>query len=91
MISKTMAAKQEKEANAEGWSVIETAPHDGTMIELLGENGRLDIGKWCEWSEYFDTKANGVADGVTGEFSTEYGEGPHTHWRSLIGVSDDRN
>ena len=64
-----------------GWRPIETAPHDGTVIELLGENGKLDIGEWHEWSEHFDKTANEIAEGVTGEFSTEYGEGPHTHWR----------
>jgi len=66
-----------------GWMPIETAPHDGTVIELLGENGKLDIGEWCEFYEGFDKAANGIADDVTGEFSTEYGEGPHTHWRPL--------
>jgi hypothetical protein len=66
-----------------GWFPIETAPHDGTVIELLGENGKLDIGEWCEWSEHFDKTSNEIAEGVTGEFSTEYGEGPHTHWRPL--------
>ena len=65
------------------WQPIDTAPHDGTVIELLGENGKLDIGEWCEWSEHFDKAANGIAEDVTGEFSTEYGEGPHTHWRPL--------
>jgi len=66
-----------------GWQPIETAPRDGTMIELLGENGKFDIGEWYEWSEHFDKAANGIGDDVTGEFSTEYGEGPHTHWRPL--------
>ncbi len=65
------------------WRPIGTAPKDGTVIELLGENGKLDIGEWCEWSEHFDKTANEIAEGVTGEFSTEYGEGPHTHWRPL--------
>lgn len=55
-----------------GWHPIETAPRDGTMVELLGENGNLDTGKWHEWG-----------DGTPGEFSTENGEGPHTHWRPL--------
>ena len=66
-----------------GWMPIETAPHDGTVIELLGENGKIDLGEWHEWSVHFDAAANGIADGVTGEFSTEHGEGPHTHWRPL--------
>lgn len=70
-------------ANEEEWLPIETAPHDGTVVELLGENGRLDIGAWSEFSEFFDRKAFGIADDVTGEFATEYGEGPHTHWRPL--------
>lgn len=65
------------------WLPIETAPHDGTVIELLGENGKLDIGEWHEWSEHFDKTANKIAENVTGEFSTEYGEGPHTHWRTI--------
>lgn len=66
-----------------GWLPIDTAPHDGTVIELLGANGKLDIGEWYEWSEHFDKSANGIAEDVTGEFSTEYGEGPHTHWRPI--------
>ena len=65
------------------WQPIETAPRDGTAVELLGENEKIDIGKWCEWSEHFDKAANGIAADVTGEFSTEHGEGPHTHWRPL--------
>ena len=65
------------------WQPIETAPKDGTVIELLGENGKIDIGEWHEWSEHFDKTANGIGEDVTGEFSTEYGEGPHTHWRTL--------
>jgi hypothetical protein len=68
------------------WQPIETAPRDGTVVELLGENGKLDVGEWHEWSEHFDKTANGIAEGVTGEFSTEYGEGPHTHWRPLPGA-----
>ena len=66
-----------------GWLPIETAPRDGTVVELLGENGKLDMGEWCEWSEHFDKTANEISEDVTGEFSTEYGEGPHTHWRPL--------
>lgn len=26
------------------WQPIETAPEDGTTVELLGANGKLDIG-----------------------------------------------
>jgi len=69
--------------SAEPWLPIETAPHDGTVIELLGKNGKLDIGSWHEWSEHFDKAANGITDSASGEFSTEYGEGPHTHWRPI--------
>lgn len=77
------AARNAIDVNVRGWFPIETAPHDGTVIELLGENGKFDIGEWHEWSEHFDKTANEIAEGVTGEFSTEYGEGPHTHWRPL--------
>jgi hypothetical protein len=63
------------------WQPIETAPKDGTVIELLGSNGKLDVGYWYEWSEHFDKAANDIAEDETGEFSTEYGEGPHTNWR----------
>lgn len=69
--------------NMDGWEPIETAPHNGTRVELLGENGKLDYGEWAEFSEHFDKVANGIADSVSGEFSTERGEGPHTHWRPL--------
>lgn len=66
-----------------GWLPIETAPHDGTIIELLGENGKLDIGKWYVFNDYFNKSANGISEAETGEFTTEYGEGPHTHWRDV--------
>lgn len=79
----TVIAASPLDITVRGWQPIETAPMDGTEIELLGENGKLDIGKWHEWSENFDKAANGIAEDVTGEFSTEYGEGPHTHWRPL--------
>ena len=65
------------------WLPIETAPKDGTVIELLGSNGKLDVGEWYEFSEYFDRSANGFDEDTKGEFSTEYGNGPHTHWRPL--------
>ena len=77
------AAVDTKKGRKMEWQPIETAPKDGTVIELLGENGKLDIGEWHEWSEHFDKAANGIGEDVTGEFSTEYGEGPHTHWRHL--------
>lgn len=73
--------RQSAQTVSDAWKPIETAPRDGVTIELLGENGKLDIGKWCEWDEHFDRTANDVVNGVTGEFSTERGEGPHTHWR----------
>lgn len=69
--------------NLDGWEPIETAPLDGTRVELLSENGKLDLGEWAEFSEHFDKAANGIANDVSGEFSTDRGEGPHTHWRPL--------
>ena len=65
------------------WQPIETAPRDGTIVELLGTNGKIDIGEWYEFSDYFDRASNGIAEDETGDFSTEYGEGPFTHWRPL--------
>jgi hypothetical protein len=83
-----LPAQGPADVNVRGWQPIETAPRDGTAIELLGENGKLDLGAWNEWSEHFDKGANGIDETVTGEFSTEYGEGPHTHWRPLT-TSDE--
>lgn len=65
------------------WRPIETAPRDGTRIQLLGQNGNLDIGEWYEFHRDFDRGANGFAEGTTGEFSSDFGEGPHTHWMPL--------
>ena len=65
------------------WMDIKTAPKDGTVIELLGENGKPDVGEWYVWPEHFDKVSHGFSNDVTGEFSTEHGEGPHTHWRPL--------
>ena len=65
------------------WRPISIAPPSGIVVELLSENGKLDTGYWCEWSESFDKQANGIADAVTGEFSTEHGYDNYTHWRPL--------
>lgn len=65
------------------WQPIETAPEDGTTVELLGANGKLDIGEWCEYGKPFGKNDVGIPEAQTGEFSTEYGESPHTHWRPL--------
>lgn len=68
------------------WLPIDTAPRDGTRIWLLGANGNLDVGSWCAYSELVDAayrKANGIPADEDGEFSTDHGEGPHTHWSPL--------
>jgi hypothetical protein len=85
-VPRVMKTPNQLDVNVGGWQPIATAPHDGTMIELLGKNGKLDIGEWSEWSVHFDKTDNGIEEGVTGEFSTEYGEGPHTHWRLLTSL-----
>ncbi len=68
---------------ADEWKPIDTAPHDGTVIQLLGQNGRRDVGEWYEFYCGFDRAANGFNDGETGDFSSEFGEGPFTHWMPL--------
>lgn len=69
------------------WQPIETAPKDGTRVELMGKNGNLDAGYWYQYSDQVDAdfrKANNIPADEVGEFSTDNGEGPHTHWRPLL-------
>ncbi len=32
------------------WISGETAPKDGTRIELMWKSGKTDIGFWCKWT-----------------------------------------
>lgn len=55
------------------WRPIETAPRDGSIVQLLGKNGKHDVGCWCELEGF-------------GEFvpATEFGESPHLFWRPFF-------
>jgi hypothetical protein len=62
------------------WQPIETAPKDGTVIELMNEhNGLTDIGHWCDYS----TRGYPSLSGLDGEWDQERGNGDMTHWRPL--------
>ena len=62
------------------WKPIETAPKDGTTIQLMNiHNGMTDIGKWEDYSSW---PLKGELDG---EWRQEYGNGDMTHWKSIEG------
>jgi hypothetical protein len=62
------------------WQPIETAPKDGTVIELMNEhNGLTDIGHWCDYS----TRGYPSLSELDGEWDQEQGNGDMTHWRPL--------
>lgn len=61
------------------WQPIETAPKDGTEVELMNEhNGLTDTGYWCDY-----TKREWSLTGIEGEWSQELGNGDMTHWRPI--------
>ena len=72
-----------RDDNSSAWLPIDTAPCDGTAIQLLGQDGNRDVGEWYEFRLDFDRVANGFAEDETGEFSSEFGEGPFTHWMPI--------
>ncbi|MGL5422688.1 MAG: hypothetical protein ACRDAJ_06910 [Serratia fonticola] len=58
------------------WRPIESAPLDGTKIELLGVDWKVDVGSFYYFREA--SKELGI-----GDFESEKGYGPFTHWRPL--------
>lgn len=61
-----------------GWEPIETAPKDGTVVELMNDqNGLTDRGHWCDY-----IKRGWSLTGIPGEWDQERGNGDMTHWRT---------
>lgn len=66
-----------------GWMPIETAPKDGTQVELLNENsGLTDMGFWCDYTK----RGYQSLSGLSGEWDQEFGNGDMTHWRAVPNV-----
>ena len=60
------------------WQPIETAPKDGSTVDLMNEiNGLHDTGYWCDYTQH------GSMNGISGEWDQERGNGDMTHWRPL--------
>lgn len=84
-----------------GWQPIETAPKDGSIIDLLCEDGRWADCYWgapehcCgEAGQYCDSEWHGAPDGWVWSTMNEFlpSEEPPTHWMpvpSLDAVSPD--
>ena len=68
---------------ANGWSPIQTAPKDGTLVRLLCEHGE-DTGKYCDY-----TNSGSSLTGIPGEWSTYSGNGEPTHWMPIVNKPDD--
>lgn len=65
----------------ENWLPINTAPKDGTKVELKNvNNGLRDVGCWCDYL------GRGAVSGSEGEWSQELGNGDMTHWRPKMPV-----
>lgn len=64
------------------WQPIDTAPKDGTTIEIFGPvrfanaPGYIAIAEWRSVGWYRDKWVTS-----TGQSADELGEGPPTHWR----------
>ena len=59
------------------WQPIDSAPQDGTKVELHNaDNGLSDTGYWHDYHGQAMT-------GITGEWDQALGNGDMTHWRDL--------